>query len=209
MPDRRNSTRWFLTGGLLLAGLAWASPWDLDMVDSRAAKAYEWRMRPAIPEGSIQRPNGAVARPGEVGTYQNDYIAPGDRMAPGTDAMKNPYPVDDATVATGSHLFQVTCAPCHGIEGKGGGPVTTNDPTKGINRFPVPAPNLSGPGAAPAMRSDGYLYYTIRNGGALMPAYGTSLTDRERWAVVTYLRTLPGTAYTPPAAAAASTGTPG
>jgi mono/diheme cytochrome c family protein len=208
MAESKNKARWILGGGLLIAGLAWASPWDLDMIDSKAFKAYEWKMRPSIPEGSLQRHEGAVAQAGDVGTYQTDYIPAGDRIAPGTDAMANPYPVDDHTLADGKHLFQVTCAPCHGVDGKGGGPVTKNDPAAGINRFPLPAPVLSGPGSVSATRSDGYMYYTIRNGGALMPAYGVSLTDRERWAVVAYIRTLEGATYTPPAAAPTE-GTPG
>jgi len=209
MPDLRK-TSWLLTGGLLLAGVAWASPWDIDMIDSRAFKAFEWKMRPVIPEGSVQRPEGAIQRAGPIGTYQNDYIPDGDRLAPETDAMRNPYPVDDAALATGKHLTQVTCAPCHGVDGTGHGPVTVNDPAAGIRRFPMPAPPLSGKGVVTAQRSDGYIYYTIRNGGVGMPAYGISLTDRERWAIVAYLRTLEGAAYVPPAPpAATTTGTPG
>ena len=166
----QNPRRWFALGGLLLAGAAWSSPWDIDMIDSRGFKAYEWPMHRAIPDGSLQRPAGAIPRSGGVGTYQNDYIAPGDRLAPTTDGMANPYPVDKPTLARGEHLFQVSCAPCHGVQGAGGGPVTKNDPTAGIRRFPLPAPMLSGAGSVSATRSDGYLYYTIRNGGALMPS---------------------------------------
>lgn len=209
MLDRKKKV-WLAFGGLLVAGIAWASPWDIDMIDSRAFKAYEWHMRPSIPEGSVQRPSGTLARPGGVGTYQNDYIPAGDRLAPTTDAMANPYPVDTKVTAQGEHLFQVSCAPCHGVEGKGGGPVTQNDPANNIKRFPIPAPLLSGAGAVTKSRSDGYLYYTIRNGGALMPAYGISLTDRERWSIVAYLRTLEGNTYVPPAPVApTTTGTPG
>lgn len=208
MVDRKKKV-WLAFGGLLIAGLAWASPWDIDMIDSQGFKAYEWKMRQSVPEGSLQRAAGAITQPGGIGTYQTDYIAPGDRMGASTDTMAAPYPVDPATVETGAHMFRVTCAPCHGLEGKGGGPVTKMDPAAGINRFPLPAPMLSGPGSVTATRSDGYLYYTIRNGGALMPAYGISLTDRERWAVVAYMRTLEGATYTPPATAAPTAGTPG
>ena len=193
----------FLTGaGLFVAGLAWASPWDIDMIDSRAFKTFEWAMRPPRAPEAVQTRVGAIPRPGAVGTYQNDYIAPVDRVADG-DRLTNPYAVDTATIVKGATTFQITCAPCHGPEGKGGGPVTHNDPSQNIARFPIPAPMLSGPGAVSAMRADGYIYGTIRNGGALMPAYGVSLTDRERWAVVAYIRTLEGGAYVPPAPAGA------
>lgn len=189
---------WLIAAGLLAAGVAVASPWDIDMIDSRAAKAYRWKMMPARVEGTAVRAAGAVTRPRPAGYYQNDYIAPGDRMAPSTEAMTSPYGDTEAQLATGENLFRVTCAPCHGLEGKGGGPVTQNRPAEGLNRFQMPAPLLSGNGAVSALRSDGYIYYTIRNGGAGMPAYGVLLTDAERWAIVSYIRTLDGAKYTPP-----------
>lgn len=204
----QNPRRWLALGGLLIAGGAWAFPWDIDMVDSRAFRAYEWKMKQPIPDGAIQRPSGAIQRAREVGGYQNDYIAPLDRNAAGVDAMTSPYGADEATIAQGKHLFQVSCAPCHGVEGKGGGPVTHNDPAKGINRFLVPAPMLSGEGAVSAIRTDGYIYGTIRNGGNLMPKYGLSLTDRERWSIVSYIRTLDGATYKPPAAPADAAAAP-
>jgi mono/diheme cytochrome c family protein len=208
----RLSTRAVLIAGLLGAGVAVASPWDIDMVDSVTLKAYEWKMMTPFAEGTVQRPQGDVQRAGANGTYQNDYIPEHDR-ATDADSVTDPYPADDKTVEKGKALFAVSCAPCHGQEGKGHGPVTTNDPDKGIRRFPVPAPLLSGAGAVTAVRSDGYIYLTIRNGGALMPRYGVSLTDRERWSIVNYIRTLDGAQYkapeTPAAPAAPATGNGG
>lgn len=191
--------RWLALAGLLVAGAAYSSPWDIDMIDSRAFRAYEWKMRTMLPDGVLQR---VETGPKGVGGYQTDYIAPMDRNA--SDGLVNPYPVDEASLATGKRLMQTTCAPCHGVDGTGGGPVTHNDPAKGINRFPVPAPMLSGEGAVSAVRSDGYMYGTIRYGGNLMPAYGISLTDQERWAIVSYIRTLEGGAFVPPTPAVES-----
>lgn len=206
----KNHRRWVIAGGLLVAGAAYSSPWDIDMIDSRGFKAYEWKMMRPIPEGAIQRPAGAITRAKPNGSYQNDYIAPLERTSPEAEAMHDPYPTDKPAIAQGARLFQVSCAPCHGQEGKGGGPVTYNDAAKGINRFPVPAPMLSGDGAVTALRSDGYIYGTIRNGGSLMPLYGISLTDRVRWSIVSYIRTLDGTAYKSnlPIAPAAPIGAP-
>lgn len=195
MPDskkKRLSNKWLAAGALLVAGLAWASPWDIDMIDSTAYKAYEWKMLPMFAEGTVVRPMGSVPRAKDNGAYQNDYIEAMDRMAPYVADLKNPYKVDEASLAQGERLFQVTCAPCHGIQGKGGGPVTYNDPAKNIRRFPMAAPMLSGEGNVSKTRSDGYIYLTIRNGGAGMPAYGISLTDMERWSIVSYIRTLEG-----------------
>jgi mono/diheme cytochrome c family protein len=188
-------SRWLVAAGLFTAGVAWASPWDIDMNNGYNFKAFEWKMR-ATPAGVVQTsPWG----PKDDGAYQTAYVATVDRAQPSIDAMVNPYPADPATLAEGKHLFEVTCTPCHGPLGKGGGPVTQNDPAKDIRRFPIPAPLLSGAGNVSSLRSDGYLYATIRNGGALMPAYGISLTDHERWSVVSYIRTLEGATWTPPA----------
>lgn len=192
--------------GLGVAGLAWASPWDIDMFDSAMVKPYEWKMRPTVPEGSVPRANGgAMTRPAGAGTYQNDWEATVDRFAL-PDTLHSPFGDGEDQVKLGQTIFGINCQPCHGPEGKGGGPVTQNDPAQNIARFPVPAPMLSGPGAITPIRSDGYIYGTIRNGGAVMPAHAVMLTDKERWSVVSYIRSLEGTAYTPPAPTTPATG---
>jgi mono/diheme cytochrome c family protein len=196
-----------VVGGLLVATAAYASPWDIDMIDGVNFKAYEWKMR-TPPEGSVQRESPTRPRPLHVGSYQDQAIAQFDRTTPEGQALVNPYPVNDATVAQGKRLFGVYCTPCHGPEGKGGGAVTYNDPAKDIRRFPVPAPLLSGPGAVTAQRSDGYVYLALRNGGAVMPGYGLATTDAERWAIVAYIRTLDGGAFVPPPDTTDAGGTP-
>ena len=205
MADLRKRRIFLAAAGLVVASAAYASPWDIDMINGYSFKAFEWRMRQA-PAASVQRqPEG----PRGVGAYQTAWVAQVDRAnAAQVDALANPFPADEARLAEGKRLCQVTCAPCHGVEGKGGGPVTNHNPAKGLNRFPLPAPVLSGAGAVSAVRSDGYIYATIRNGGALMPAYGVSLTEQERWSIVSYIRTLDGAKYNAPAAPADSTATP-
>lgn len=203
---KSSRSRWLLGFGLLAGGLAWASPWDIDMMDAVQVKPFEQPMRPTVPEGSVQRPQGgAVTRPGEAGVYQNDYERKLDRFVDGGN-VNTPYGHDAAQVALGQKIFAINCQPCHGAEGKGGGPVTHNNPEQKIARFPVPAPMLSGPGNVSTLRSDGYIYLTIRNGGAVMPAHAVMLTSKERWSVVSYIRSLEGTAYVPPAPA--TTGNP-
>jgi mono/diheme cytochrome c family protein len=69
------------------------------------------------------------------------------------------------------------------------------DNTSGM-RYPILPPMLSGDGAITGLRSDGYLYLTIRNGAAVMSGYGQAMDDDEMWAIVSYIRTLDGAAYT-------------
>lgn len=202
-------------GGLLVAGVAYASPWDIDMIDGHNFKAYEWAMRPQ-PSGVVAREGLGGPRARAAGYYQNGEVAAVIRTDAATDTITNPYAGDPNLLATGARLFRVNCAPCHGLEGAGSGPVTHNDQGAGIKRFLMAAPTLSGALTRVDTLSDGFLYATIRNGGAGsagatadrpaylasigagMPAYGPLLTDYERWSIVDYMRTLPGATYTPP-----------
>lgn len=191
-------------GALFAAGVAVASPWDIDMIDGHSFKAFEWKMRPPKAEGTIQRPGGAVSRARPHGYYQNDYVAPIDRNAPSTDLLASPYGDTPEQVAIGQRLFRVNCAPCHGLEGKGDGPVTRNADGR---RYAMAAPTLSGSTTRLARMSDGFIYSMIRYGGlAGMPAYAVGLTENERWAIVSYIRTLDNAGRPAPVAPAPAEG---
>jgi mono/diheme cytochrome c family protein len=94
----------------------------------------------------------------------------------------NPVPADAASIARGSELFHINCSLCHGVDGKGDGPIANflqkTKPT-----------DLTGPIVTSV--SDGAIFLVITNGmpGA-MPALNENLTVRERWDVVNYVRTL-------------------
>ncbi len=158
--------------------------WLTDMMDGQNIKAYESTM--------AQVPEGAVSR--------NRYVPNADRMTPEGKALANPYAVDDDLLATGEWAYQVWCAPCHNPDALGMGPVTQNDPANGKKRFMMPGLALAGPAGVAKARSDGYLYLTIRNGGAIMPGYDWAMEDREMWAIVAWIRTLDGAAAPAPKA---------
>jgi mono/diheme cytochrome c family protein len=119
-------------------------------------------------------PAGAVPRGG-------DLVIPREQREVAT-RVPNPVRPSEASVAIGRVHFQTFCAPCHGVEGKGGvtGPVAT--------RF-IPAPDLTNAELHKA-RTDGYWHSYIVVGGAVMPAYGEALSSQEAWHIVNYLRTL-------------------
>lgn len=99
-------------------------------------------------------------------------------------AMKVPNPVKMSapSVAAGRERYVTMCAPCHGPEAKGGvtGPVAT--------KF-IPTPDLTNADLQKA-RTDGYWHSYIMVGGAIMPAYAETMSSREAWDVVNYLRSL-------------------
>lgn len=154
--------------------------WLIDMFDSASIKAYEAPMAP-LPDGVVSR---------------NRYVPNSNRYSPEGRALQNPYPVDEAALASGKWGYTTYCAPCHGVDGSGGGPVT--DTTDGKKRFMAPGSALAS--GMTKLYPDGHLYLTLRNGGALMPGYGWAMTDQELWSVVAYLRTLPDSTYIDPAA---------
>lgn len=171
--------------GLALASsTAYAFWWDIDMVDAYFVRAYEAPMK-GLPEDAVS---------------QNRWVANYDRLTPEGQALENPYPADEAHLALGEEMFNIYCDTCHGAEGKGGAAVMKNGP--GANRYPVPPAMLAGPGNSSKLRSDGYIYLTIRNGGNIMKGYAISMNDEEMWSIVHYIRTLEDAQYTPPEPAA-------
>lgn len=96
----------------------------------------------------------------------------------------NPVPPNADSVTAGGELYQRNCVPCHGLTGRGDGPV-------GLTLNPPPA-NLT-IHTVPGVHPDGQLYLWISDGfpgASAMPAFRTVLADEDRWNLVNYLRTL-------------------
>ncbi len=92
-------------------------------------------------------------------------------------------PACTASVDDGHTLYLTNCLPCHGVSGKGDGPAG-----RALN--PAPADLIQH--AAPGVHTDGQLFDWITNGypGSAMPAFKDQLTDRQRWEIINFLRTL-------------------
>jgi mono/diheme cytochrome c family protein len=77
-------------------------------------------------------------------------------------------------LAAGERVYETNCASCHGTGGEGDGPA-------GKNLDPRPA-NIARLGRMP-MAGDGYLYWTVAEGGppvgSAMPAFGDVLSEGE------------------------------
>jgi mono/diheme cytochrome c family protein len=88
-------------------------------------------------------------------------------------------------LAGGQALFARHCASCHGERGAGDGEA-------GAGLSPPPA-NVAFAARRP-MASDGYLFWTIAEGGApvesAMPPFKDALGDDEIWQIIAYLREL-------------------
>lgn len=104
---------------------------------------------------------------------------------PSYASKANPLNPTDENIAEGKRLYEQNCAACHGPKGLGDGPAG-----KSLN--PPPA-DIAATVQMP-IATDGFLYWTIAEGGTLlgtaMPPYKGVLKEDQIWQLVTYLRVL-------------------
>jgi mono/diheme cytochrome c family protein len=137
-----------------------------DMVDGPQVKAQRSYIDP--PEHAVAR--NAILYPNTVEEAEAQLTSP------------YPQPASAHVLEEGKKFFNIYCSVCHGESGKGG----LDTPLKG-STFP-PAPDLTS--EMYTKRGDGFFFYSITNGSAIMPPYGDKISPEERWEITHYLRTL-------------------
>jgi len=105
------------------------------------------------------------------------WVAPAD-----ASAKKNPFAGQAAAAAAGKQIYGTICVTCHGPGGKGDGAAAA-----GLN--PKPANYTS---SAIAAESDGSLFWKLSEGRGAMLAFKSSYSEKQRWELITYIRTLQG-----------------
>jgi mono/diheme cytochrome c family protein len=96
--------------------------------------------------------------------------------------------VDEQFLKRGQLTFNIYCAPCHGNDGVGQGPVHQRAVALQESKWVQPS-NLHD--ATVKGRPEGHLFNTITNGIRNMPGYGSQIVSvSDRWAVVAYVRAL-------------------
>lgn len=91
----------------------------------------------------------------------------------------NPLLPTQEVLELGKNKYNTFCSPCHGWLGDGASRLN--------NQFPNP-PSLH----SEKVRnwSDGRIYHVIMDGQNIMPSYASQTTEKERWAIVFYIRAL-------------------
>jgi len=113
--------------------------------------------------------------------------APVDWPVPPEEAARvNPLPANPDNVRKGERLFNRYCTACHGVGGRGDGPLAQQ-----WSRLPK---DLTHPDRQSRL-SDGEIFWKISAGhreGAdeIMPGVGYKLNADERWRLVLYVRSL-------------------
>jgi copper transport protein len=94
------------------------------------------------------------------------------------DEGGNPIPADAQSIAIGRSLYTQNCATCHGDDGRGDGPQAPSLPVAPADfRIHIP------------YHQDEFFFQVMTNGlGSIMPAFGQSLTEEERWHLLNFLQ---------------------
>lgn len=101
------------------------------------------------------------------------------KMPPEAAKVPNPVKPTAASLAAGKKTYGYDCAMCHGKEGDGKGDLADDMKLKLLD-FNDPA--------ALKDKTDGELFYVIKNGKGEMPAEGERVKPDEVWNLVNYVR---------------------
>jgi mono/diheme cytochrome c family protein len=123
---------------------------------------------------------GTVAR---GAAYEDSAVTTG--KVPGTTnwVATIPLPVTAESLERGQQRFIINCSPCHGQLGDGKG-ITTKF------GMAVIADLHDSKTRKVVQQADGEIFNTISYGKNLMGAYGGLISVEDRWAIISYLRTL-------------------
>ena len=153
-----------------------------DMVHSIAYETYA--VNPNFPDSSnaLRPVTGTIPR----GAYMPFHYSPNPSGYDSAGAMLHfPTWLTETDRAEGKRLFQIYCAVCHGLSGKGDGTIVSNTSLK--NPFPPPPSyfddlHLNLP--------EGKEYYSVHYGKNLMGPYSKVLDHDQLWKVVYYVKSL-------------------
>ncbi|WP_321306205.1 cytochrome c [Marinifilum fragile] len=90
---------------------------------------------------------------------------------------QNPYEASAKNISSGKKIYNLNCKSCHG------------DPTM-ANMLPLApvAPTDLGSQNFLVQSSDGEIYYKVNKGQGAMPTFEKTLSDEDKWMVITFLR---------------------
>jgi len=135
-----------------------------DMADGPVAKVGRSFLLP--PEGSVAY--NAIIYPKTIEEAEKFLLSPFNGVENKASVLKE-----------GAHLFSLFCKHCHGPNAEGNGSI--------VHKFPRP-PNLME--ERYKEKADGFFFYRITFGSALMPSLGHAIDAEERWKIIAHLRDL-------------------
>ena len=96
--------------------------------------------------------------------------------------LKSPLESTAANIEAGALLYGQMCTQCHGAEGKGDGAISRNGHIAGIPDYSTKLKDLP----------EGKMYHTLQYGKGLMDSHASQLSQKERWLIIEFIKTLQG-----------------
>jgi mono/diheme cytochrome c family protein len=126
--------------------------------------------KPSQSQTQSQAPSAGTAAP-----------SASDKIPPEAVKQTNPVKATAESIAAGKRMYGYDCAMCHGANGDGKGDLAAD--------LKVPIPDFRDAKAMQG-RTDGQLFYIIKNGKGQMPAEGNRAKPEQVWDMVNYVRSL-------------------
>lgn len=159
-----------------------------DMANSRAYETYS--ANPVFADGrTSQGPVAGTVKRGDeypvhiemdnIGDTANYYAS---------RALPNPFDSLDANqMKETERLYLINCGICHGAKLDGNGPLWKD----GDGPFPAKPAALVGDAKYESMPA-GQMFYSITYGKNLMGGYASQITAKQRWEIITYIKSKQG-----------------
>jgi mono/diheme cytochrome c family protein len=159
-----------------------------DMANSRAYETYS--ANPVFADGrTSQGPVAGTVKRGEEYPVHIEMDQTGDTANYyASRALPNPFDSLDADqMKETERLYLINCGICHGAKLDGNGPLWKD----GDGPFPAKPAALVGDAKYESM-PDGQMFYSLTYGKNLMGSYASQLTAKQRWQVITYIKSKQG-----------------
>ena len=159
-----------------------------DMANSRAYETYS--ANPVFADGrTSQGPVAGTVKRGEEYPVHIEMDKTGDTANYyASRALPNPFDSLDADqMKETERLYLINCGICHGAKLDGNGPLWKD----GDGPYPAKPAALVGDAKYESMPA-GQMFYSITYGKNLMGSYASQLSAKQRWQVITYIKSKQG-----------------
>jgi len=107
------------------------------------------------------------------------------------DMLKNPFKRDESLLLKGKEKYDIYCAVCHGLKGKGDGSIVVRKDGSDGPFIAIPPDFTKANGRLHGL-TDGDMFYSITYGKNMMGGYDSQIKPEDRWAVIHYIKEMAG-----------------
>jgi mono/diheme cytochrome c family protein len=204
---KRSTIVFFGLAALIIAAVGCSdvkrTPGTVYMPDMAYSRAYEtYSTNPVFADGrTSQGPVAGTVKRGDAYPVHIEMDKVGDTANYyASRSLQNPIASLNAEqLKEAERVYLINCGICHGAKLDGNGPLWKD----GDGPYPSKPATLVGDAKYEAM-PDGQMFYSITYGKNLMGSYASQLTAKQRWEVITYIKTKQGKVKQADAPAAAA-----